>query len=158
MEVLLSLPSCFRFLDFVLPADAAERELVLSRDRGFAHISSRSSSVCCCCRCCVEGTEPWCSCSKGDACVAQLLQREVDAHRALEVRRRILGASPEFKLLAAFQFVEDPHIAAVTPVSLAETLEGEGFALTQPELQLIFRRLDRSCCCGGRHYWCCFRC
>ena len=50
-------------------------------------------------------------------------------------------------LLAAFQFVEDPTIAAVTPLSLAETLAEEGFALTHMEQKLIFRRFDRSLSC-----------
>ncbi|KAL8451360.1 hypothetical protein Emed_002025 [Eimeria media] len=128
-----------RFLDFILPTEAAEREAVLSRDR---RISSFHSTSSCCCSCCsAEGTQP-CCCSSNDACVSQLLLREVNAHRELEAQRRILAASPDFKLLAAFQLLEDPKIAAVTPMSLAESLEAEGFFLRPSEVELIFRRLD----------------
>ncbi|KAL8274286.1 hypothetical protein Esti_001797 [Eimeria stiedai] len=128
------------FLDFVLPTEAAERNAVLSRDRQIS--SFHTTSSCCCCCYSAEGTHPCCS-SSNDACVSQLLLREVNAHRELEVQKKVLAASPDFKLLAAFQFVEDPKIAAVTPTSLAESLEGDGFFLRPAEVELIFRRLDR---------------
>ncbi|KAL8440612.1 hypothetical protein Efla_005531 [Eimeria flavescens] len=127
------------FRDFVLPSDATEREALLSRDQRLPGVNN-SGSYCCCC-CIAEATEP-CCCKKGDSCTSQLLLREVDVHHELNILRQILAGSPGFKLLAAFQFVEDPNIGAVTPASLAEALEGEGFALRPSELQLIFRRLD----------------
>ncbi|KAL8438150.1 hypothetical protein ACSSS7_000437 [Eimeria intestinalis] len=134
-------PRVIKFLDFLLPTEAPERDAILSRDRRISNFHTISS--CCCCCCSAEGTQP-CCCSSNDACVAQLLLREVNAHRELEVQRKILAASPDFKLLAAFQFLEDPKIAAVTPLSLAEALEAEGFFLRPSEVELIFRRLDRS--------------
>lgn len=136
-----------RFIDFLLPMSSSERELLLSRDQRSLRLPRRSCSVCyCCCCCCysADKRESDYSWSTGDVCVAQLLQREIDAHRALEIRRRILSDSPDFLLLAAFQFVEDPSIASVTPLSLAEALAEEGFVLTQMDQKLIFRRLDRS--------------
>ncbi|CDI74841.1 EF hand family protein, related [Eimeria praecox] len=132
------------FVDFLLPAEPSEGELLLSRDQRSPQLPSRSAVACyCCCCCCADKKECACICSGGDACVAQLLHREVDAHRALEVRRRILAACPDFMLLAAFQFLEEPSMAAITPLSLQEALAEEGFALTHMEQKLIFRRFDR---------------
>ena len=145
-DVLSTCPT--RFVDFLLPADPSERELLLSHDQRFLQHINRSAVTCyCCCCCCADKKERAYICSGGDGCVAQLLQREVDAHRALEVRRSILSACPDFMLLAAFQFVEDPAIAAVTPFSLAEALAEEGYALTHMDQKLIFRRFDRSFSC-----------
>lgn len=137
-----------RFIDFLLPMSSSERELLLSRDQRFLRRPRCSCSVCNCCCCCysADKRELDYSWSTGDVCLAQLLQREIDAHRVLEIRRRILSDSPDFLLLAAFQFVEDPSLAAVTPLSLAEALAEEGFVLTQMDQKLIFRRLDRSSC------------
>ena len=148
---------CARFLDFLLPAGEAGRELLLPYDDQFLRIQGSKENACCCyCQCSfAEKSEPCCICSKGDIYIAQLLQREVESHRALEVRRQIIAASPDFKLLAAFQFVEDPSVAAITPLSLTETLAEEGFFLTPTQQQLIFRRLDRSWCCCLWMYCCC---
>lgn len=141
-----------RFLDYVLPSDFSEREQLLHRDKEnpFLRFSNSSKESCCCCRCycCKKSRESCCFCNSGGACLYQLLQREVEAQRLLESRRRALAESLDFRLLAAFQFAEDPSCSAVTPMSLAEALAREGFALTHLEQQLIFRRLDRflSCC------------
>lgn len=136
-----------RFLDYVLPSDFSERQQLLSRDkeRPFLQVSNSSRELDCCCRCCCckNSCESCGFCSSGGACLYQLLQREVEVQRLLESRRRELANILDFKLLAAFQFAEDSVCSAVTPMSLAEVLAKEGFILTHPELQLIFRRLDR---------------
>ncbi|ESS30551.1 EF hand protein [Toxoplasma gondii GAB2-2007-GAL-DOM2] len=110
------------FLNALMPVDAAIRSSLISR--GDCGLHEHLPHDCC-------------------FLLANLLMKEIEVNRELEVRRKVLFSRPDFKLLLAFRYLEEPSAGQVTPASLAEVSEAHNHHLTACDLELIFRRMDR---------------
>ncbi|PFH34794.1 hypothetical protein BESB_068270 [Besnoitia besnoiti] len=110
------------FLNALLPVDAAVRSSLMARVDCGTHVHLPHD-------CCFL--------------LANLLMKEVEVNRELEVRRKVLFSRPDFKLLHAFRYLEEPSIGQITPASLAEVSEAHNHHMTACDLELIFRRMDR---------------